>query len=1496
MAQNTYSGSITLIDVTDINTIENWYLATSASSGITRQTEGWTLAIQTIDSNKPYLWTYEVIKGTGDVVINTTDPVIIGRYGSDGVSGRGIVSINEYYKVSSSNAQAPISWSSTISTEILTSTNKYLWNYEVINYTSGESEETEKRIIGVYGDKPIITADKTNGQTVITADGTQIAIILDGEDGQNGHSPTITTSRAAGSTITKILADGVEIGSIEDGIDGHSPEVTTTKADGVTHIFVDGVETSSINDGNSVRISSATKTDGTTTIVLVDENGEQTLTIIDGEDGEDGQPGENGSSSYIHIAWANDTSGTDFSTSISTNKLYMGTYSDSNIADSANYRDYNWTKIKGETGPQGISVIKTETEYYRVLNGEAAPTSTTTGSTILPEYIEGCTYYNRTVTYLSDGTTEAGSWLENITLTNQIKNSYDAWRAAGAAEQKAKSIIKNSDGVTVAAGINGADVISDSTSTYGYNTIMAPNYLGLRYNAINLSKFTTAGLEFYIPTMNGSQPTQGQTGLTIDTSAITFYNPSTHTPQLTIGANGALQSGNYSYTSNEVFSNSGTKIDLTNGQIYSPYFRLADDSDPTNVSAGAHIRGEIEAYTGKIGSSGSNYWYIGNFIDSYEAQSALIKSYGSAQIQLGNNGSWRLATDRLHTAWTDEEAEDNPYYLRFPKDNQNYYWDSGLHASGGLATDKFLYIRKSHENSGSALLENLNANLNDQTSNTWDYQFYVDGKGNLYAQNFYFKDGNNWTLIAGADGTYLPIGGGTITGNLTVNGTLNATASNAAQVGHNLIIQWGAASTEDTDKFTYNGSTTKTITFGNAALKGVISELTNTTTNTNLPTAAAVVNYITNQIDNIDVGVTGTGTSNYLVKWNGNSTITNGPALSSSGTRFLREDGSWTSISQTITGIKGDAETTYRTGNVNITKTNIGLGNVENKSSATIRGELTSSNISTALGFTPYDSANPNGYTNNIGTVTSVSTSSPITGGTFSDSGTIGHATSGVGSTITTAGFYKFKYDTYGHVTGVATVAKSDITGLGIPAQDTTYTDATTTKAGLMSAADKKKLDGIQVNSEGQAVAANISGRWGIDVSFNDNDVALVGHSNTAIDASNTQASKITTSVTSMQLAFDDVINFPYVTYDTYGHITGKTNLYFKMPAAPNSTTNAINATNDSDGNPINTTYIKKSIGTAAGDIIYWSSANTPVRLAKGDNGQILKIINGVPSWGADNNTTYSAGTGLSLSGSTFNVSTIPVANGGTGATIARDGFHALSGGLTEGTADVTDDTVFMSGNTNAATNDWYYRKFSHVWNYIKGKTDSNYLKLTGGTVTGAIQINNILTLYREGTTADNYPAGILFSLKDTTNNVVDNGAYIYVYDDHAASAYGTNMVIKSGGGMFIGSGEAPASHYTAKGASYTDEDTFITADGTVFIQGGGQTFTDRVGIALNASHQLNPVKADVATDNIGSIGSTSYWWKDIYGTTMHSFHYNIREKAIMEYNVDLDAIVFSFT
>lgn len=52
-----------------------------------------------------------------------------------------------------------------------------------------------------------------------------------------------------------------------------------------------------------------------------------------------------------------------------------------------------------------------------------------------------------------------------------------------------------------------------------------------------------------------------------------------------------------------------------------------------------------------------------------------------------------------------------------------------------------------------------------------------------------------------------------------------------------------------------------------------------------------------------------------------------------------------------VTGVKGEDELNYRVGDVNITKENIGLGNVQNLSQEEMLGGLTSENINSALGY-----------------------------------------------------------------------------------------------------------------------------------------------------------------------------------------------------------------------------------------------------------------------------------------------------------------------------------------------------------------------------------------------------------------------------------------------------------------------------------------------------------------------------------------------------------------
>lgn len=139
-----------------ISKITNYYLATSSSSGVTTSTSGWTTSVQVVSASKKYLWNYEVVTYT-NASTSTTTPCIIGTYGDKGDkgdkgnTGNGINTITEYYAISSSNTTAPTSWSTTVPN--MTSTNKYLWNYEVIKYTDNTTKETEKRVIGAYGDK-----------------------------------------------------------------------------------------------------------------------------------------------------------------------------------------------------------------------------------------------------------------------------------------------------------------------------------------------------------------------------------------------------------------------------------------------------------------------------------------------------------------------------------------------------------------------------------------------------------------------------------------------------------------------------------------------------------------------------------------------------------------------------------------------------------------------------------------------------------------------------------------------------------------------------------------------------------------------------------------------------------------------------------------------------------------------------------------------------------------------------------------------------------------------------------------------------------------------------------------------------------------------------------------------------------------------------------------------------------------------------------------------
>ena len=75
-----------------------------------------------------------------------------GDKGDTGTAGKGIKSITNYYLASASSSGVTVStsgWTTTIQT--ISTSKRYLWNYEVVTYTDNSTTTTTPVIIGVYG-------------------------------------------------------------------------------------------------------------------------------------------------------------------------------------------------------------------------------------------------------------------------------------------------------------------------------------------------------------------------------------------------------------------------------------------------------------------------------------------------------------------------------------------------------------------------------------------------------------------------------------------------------------------------------------------------------------------------------------------------------------------------------------------------------------------------------------------------------------------------------------------------------------------------------------------------------------------------------------------------------------------------------------------------------------------------------------------------------------------------------------------------------------------------------------------------------------------------------------------------------------------------------------------------------------------------------------------------------------------------------------------------
>lgn len=100
------------------------YLATSAGSGVTRQTAGWTTSVQTVTATNRYLWTYHTYTKRNSSTVDT-DPVITGVYGERGQDGTSVTILGSYDTLAELQAAHP---TGSLGDAYMVGGDLYVWN------------------------------------------------------------------------------------------------------------------------------------------------------------------------------------------------------------------------------------------------------------------------------------------------------------------------------------------------------------------------------------------------------------------------------------------------------------------------------------------------------------------------------------------------------------------------------------------------------------------------------------------------------------------------------------------------------------------------------------------------------------------------------------------------------------------------------------------------------------------------------------------------------------------------------------------------------------------------------------------------------------------------------------------------------------------------------------------------------------------------------------------------------------------------------------------------------------------------------------------------------------------------------------------------------------------------------------------------------------------------------------------------------------------------
>jgi len=328
-----------------------------------------------------------------------------------------------------------------------------------------------------------------------------------------------------------------------------------------TYIGTDG------DDGNSIFVQSATKVGKTTTVVIVDDNGNtNTLTIVDGDDGQDGQDGINGLNGYVHIAWANSADGSvDFSTTVSEGKSYIGTYSDNTSADSQDYEDYSWSLIKGADGADGEDGTDGSVWYTgTVLTGTT--TATGVAGALGDKYLNTSTSNVYECTTAGDSSTAIWTYVANI--KGQPGTDGATWISG-----------TTLSGQTTATGVAGAlgdmyintstDNVYECTTAGDSSTAIWTYRMNIKGNPgtdANVIDFTASGLTYVKNLRVPATDNSGFTDITITVDLQGSYSSGTLSTKYISGI--SFEDADIIYSKNGTAYSSGQhSVSVVNGDI-----------------------------------------------------------------------------------------------------------------------------------------------------------------------------------------------------------------------------------------------------------------------------------------------------------------------------------------------------------------------------------------------------------------------------------------------------------------------------------------------------------------------------------------------------------------------------------------------------------------------------------------------------------------------------------------------------------------------------------------------------------------------------------------------------------------------------------------------------------------------------------------------------------------------------------------------------------------